>query len=139
MADVFKSKSWAIKVPESWTVDDSERAVVLRSQNDISATLAIAAFVKHDGTITMEDMRRAIQSGSNEPRRFSEVRIGDFAGCYSTFDRREEAGDSAWRMWCVFSNDVHLHITFNVAWERKAKHDAIVDEMLRTIMCLREL
>jgi predicted Zn-dependent protease len=136
MSDVFRSQSWAMKVPDSWTVDDSEEAVAFVPRGVDDAALIVSAFYK-DSDITMEEMRDFIQSAAHDGILFSGVRLGDFTGYRTSYARRDEEGETAWRAWCVFCRDVFLYITYNCSLRRRGKDDAMVDDMLRTVTCIR--
>ncbi len=136
MSDVFKTESWALKVPDGWTIDDSEQAVAFVPHDGEDAALFVSAYFK-DSEITMEDMRGSMQTVADDGAPFCEVQIGDFAGYYTSHTRRSDEGEAAWRVWCVFCRDVHLYITYNCSLPRRGKDDSTVDEMLRTAMCLR--
>jgi hypothetical protein len=136
MPDVFKAQSWALKVPDSWVVDDSTEEVAFVPQRVDHAALIVSAYYK-DSPITMDEMRDSIQSAAHDGNSFTEVRLGDFTGYHTSYTRRDESGEAAWRVWCVFCRDVHLYITYNCSLRRRGKDDATVDDMLRTVMCIR--
>jgi len=136
MPDIFRAQSWAIKVPDSWVVDDSEDAIAFTPDGVDDAALIVSAYCKRS-KITMEEMRDAIQSAVHGGNVFSEVRLGDFAGYHTAYTRHDEEGEVAWRVWCVFCDDVHLYITFNCSLRLRGKDDSIVDDMLRTVMFMR--
>lgn len=136
MPTIFKTKSWVLKVPDAWTVDESDDAVALVPQGVEEAALIVSAFYKNSA-ITMAEMLDAIQSNAPAGTTFSEVRLGDFTGYYTANTRREEENETAWRVWCVCCHDVHLYITYNCSLRRRGQDDATVDDMLKTVMCLR--
>jgi hypothetical protein len=136
MSDVFKTQSWALKLPDSWVAEDSEQSVAFVPQGVEDAALIVSAFYK-DSDITMDEMRDAIQGAAHDGTSFREVRLGDFTGYHTFYTRRDEEGEAAWRVWCVFCRDVHLYITYNCSLRRRGKDDATVDDMLRTVMCIR--
>lgn len=136
MSDVFKTQSWALNVPDAWTVNDSEGSVAFVLDGVDEAALIISAFYK-DSDITMAEMRNAIQRAAHDGASFTEVRLGDYAGYHTSYTRGDDDGEAAWRVWCVFCRDVHLYITYNRSLRRRGKDDATVDNMLRTVMCIR--
>ena len=110
MADIFKTQNWALKVPDSWTVDDSESAVVFVPGEDEEAALIVSAFFK-SSDITPQDMRKAIEGGARGANNFEEAQIGEFKGYYATYISEDEDGKTAWRVWCVACGDMHLYVS----------------------------
>lgn len=137
MSDVFKSQSWALKVPDSWFVEDSEEVIAFVPEGVDDAALIVSAFYKNSD-ITMDEMRDAIQSAAHAGTSITEVRLGDFTGYHTSYTRRDESEEAVWRVWCVFCRNVHLYITYNCSLRRRGKDDATVDDMLRTVMCILE-
>ena len=125
-----------MKVPDLWVVDDGEGPVAFMPPGVDDAALTVSAYYK-DSDITMDEMRDAIQSAAHPGNSFSEVRLGDFVGYYTAYTRRDDEGEAAWRAWCVFCRGVHLYITYNCSLRRRGKDDATIDDMLRTVMCVR--
>jgi hypothetical protein len=138
MANVFQTEVWAIKVPDSWAVDESESSIAFAPRDDDSAALIASAFFKEDGEITMEEMRQAIESDAHHGSTATEVRIGDFTGYSGAYETNDENGPTAWRVWCVFNRDLHMYFSFNSPVSTKGQYDSVLDDMLRTVMCLKE-
>ncbi len=138
MSDVFKTNSWAIKVPDAWVVDDNEEAIAFTPAEEEAAALIVSAFSKHDGAITMDDMQEALRSPEHESAECEPVVLGDYSGCYAHFERHSPDGLSVWRVWALFCRSLHLYVTYNCAPQVRGRHDRTVEEMLRTLMCLRE-
>jgi hypothetical protein len=133
-----RSMAWTIKVVNGWKCHDHVTGIsVVQADADNDPALTISSYFKND-PITFSEMRDAIESAANEGAMFTKVRIGDFQGYYTNFTRHEEDGEIAWRVWCVFCKDVHLHLTYNCQFKRRGKNDAVIDEMLRTLFCMRK-
>lgn len=137
MANVFQTQSWAIKVPNSWGVDDSEEAIAFAPENTKDVALVISAYYK-DSNIAPGEMREAIQSAAHDGSVFCEVQMGDYTGFHTSYARLENDGEFFWRIWCVCCRNVHLCITYNCPIKRKGKDDESVNDMLKTLMCLLE-
>jgi hypothetical protein len=132
MAYLLKSKGWALQVPVSWKSVGSEHLAELSPYFEADTVLLMEAlgcldFVKDEmGAI-------AIRRAREECASFSKVRLGDFAGFYSSCVRE----DTAFRKWRLFCDGIFLNAVYACRVSRQGKHDVTVDEMLRTLRYLR--
>lgn len=132
MSVVFKAQAWAIQISDGWVIDGNEEAVAFFPQNVDDEALLVSAYYK-DSEIVMDEMRNAIQSAAHDGSSFSEIRLGDFVGCYKSYSCRDDSGQTEWRVWCLYCHNVHLYITYNCTLELLGVRDEAIDQMLRTL------
>ena len=120
---------WSIEFPEEWSAEDEDGIVTLADPDDIGA-LDITAVIKEQGELSEEDVASLAQENFPSDDEISEVMIGEAVGRY--VDYVDDEG--AWREWVLAERNVMLYVTYNCDVEDKGIDDAVVDQILQTLV-----
>lgn len=122
---------WSIE-SAGWKVDDDSECTTL-TPADTDAALQISAFTKMSGRITKEEILHQAQKYFDGKSKIRECRCGDFSGYTGEFLDQDDDEATFSRAFLVFSEDLHLFITYNTAPSTSDAHTNVVDWMLGTL------
>lgn len=132
---LVETDCFIIDLPESWSVEQDEETFIFHDPDDITR-LEISAMRKEGSVIEEADLEQFSADLIDQGLSPKAVTIGDFYGSY--FGPIEEDGE-VWREWVSCAEDVVLLASHGVEAEDKGLDDAIVDEMLNTLIVLSQM
>lgn len=130
---LVETDCFIIDLPESWSVEQDEESLIFNDPDNITC-LEISAVRKQDGLVEDDDLKIFSQDFLEQGLKPTPISIGDFCGSYFSL---EEDGE-AWREWVLCAEDVMLLASHGAELEDKGLDDAIVDEMLSTLLVLKK-
>lgn len=130
---LVETDCFIIDLPESWSVEQDEDCFIFNDPDKITC-LEISAVRKQDGVVEEGDLKVFSQDFLDQGLKPTPISIGDFYGFY--FAMQED--DEVWREWILCAEDVVLLASHGAELEDKGLDDAIVDEMLSTLLVLKK-
>lgn len=132
---LVETDCFIIDLPESWSVEQDEECFIFHDPDDITR-LEISAMRKQGSLVEESDLEQFSIDLIEQGLKPKPVTVGDFYGAY--FGPIEEEGE-VWREWVCCAEDVVLLASHGVEAEDKGLDDAIVDEMLGTLIVLSKM
>lgn len=125
------SNLWSMN-SAGWKPDPSETCTTF-VPCDVDGALTISSAYKHAGVISDEENAEMAQKGAPLYAERIPITCGAFVGLTTEYDEEAEEGKFYLRVWWLYSERVHLYITYNCDPEHKDVHRGVIDWMLGTL------
>lgn len=122
------TESWTLELPEEWSAEHEDDAVVIEDEDGVSC-LEISALVVESGTVDDEDLAEFSRDLLDEGLRPQPVRIGGWSGRLFEHDD----GEFHWREWFLRQGAHFVYAGYHCLLENAGMDDAPVAEILATL------
>ena len=120
---------WSAEFPEEWQAEENDGIVTLTDPDNIGA-LDITALIKEAGQVAEAELDELARENFPSDVDSTAVTVGELSGQYVEY----EEDDDAWREWILVLDGVLLYATYNCDVDDRGIDDAVVDQILTTIV-----
>jgi len=130
---IVQTEWWCLELPQEWQAEMADDCVSISDCDEISF-LDISAIKKQGASVAEEDLLDLSDDLLQQKIPYQSVTVASLRGISFVYDDRDEG--VAWREWYLAQDDLLLYITYNTDLENKGLDDAVVDEILATLLVL---
>lgn len=130
---MVQTEWWCLELPDEWSAEMEEECVTI-SDCDGVGEINITVVRKSEGDVNTDDLKQFAEELVSQGLRGEPVAAGTAQGLLFDYDD----SDGAWREWYLGSHSLLIYITYNTDPEHKGLDDAIVDEIISTLVVLQE-
>ncbi len=131
---ILQTEWWCLELPDEWSAEMEDDCVTI-SDCDGVGEIDITVVKKADGEVNDNDLKDFAEDLIEQGLQGQLVEVGAAEGLYFFYDD----SDGAWREWYLGAGSLLIYITYNTLMEHKSLDDAIVDEILDTLIVLEEI
>lgn len=139
---IVQTHWWCLELPDEWSAEMEEDSVII-SDRDGVGEITISVVSKSDGSVQVEDLRDFAEELIEQGEQGQRIELGSVndpdisppSGLLFAYDDSE----GAWREWYLGCGALLIYITYNCDIEHRLLDDAIVDEILSTLIVLQEI
>ena len=131
---ILQTEWWCLELPDEWSAEMEDDCVTI-SDCDGVGEIDITVVKKADGEVNDNDLKDFSEDLIEQGWQGQVVEVGAAEGLYFLYDD----SDGAWREWYLGAGSLLIYITYNTLMEHKTLDDAIVDEILDTLVVLEEM
>lgn len=131
---IVQTEWWCLELPDEWSADMEDDCVTI-SDCDSVGSIDITVVRKDSGNVSEEELRDFSSDLLDAGERPNEVVVNEASGLLFAYDEEGHA----WREWYLRKGPVLVYITYNSELENKGLDDAIVDEILGTLVILENI
>lgn len=130
---IVQTEWWCIELPDEWSAEMDDDCVSITDCDNVG-TIDVSAIRKEEGLVSEQDLKDLAEELIADGFEFQRVTIAGSKGLL--FSYQEE--DVAWREWYLAHDSLVLYATYNTEVEHSGLDDAMVDEILSTLVFLDE-
>lgn len=130
---MVQTEWWCLELPDEWSAEMEEECVTI-SDCDGVGEINITVVRKSGGDVDSDDLTQFAEDLVSQGIPGKSVQAGTAEGLLYEYDD----SDGAWREWYLGAHSLLIYITYNTDAEHKGLDDAIVDEIIATLVVLQE-
>ena len=130
---IVQTEWWCIELPDEWSAEMEDDCVSITDCDNVG-TIDISAVRKEGGLVGQQDLLDLAADLVADDIQFQPVTI---AGAEGVLFEYEQEGVT-WREWYLAQGTLVLYATYNTEVEHAGLDDALVDEILSTLVFLDE-
>ena len=128
---MVQTEWWCLELPDEWSADMEDDCVTISDCDGVSE-IDITVVRKEDGDVDQDDLNQFAEDLIAKGLTAEPVNAGLASGLLFSYDDE----DGAWREWYLGCHSLLIYITYNTEMEHKGLDDAMVDDILSTLVVL---
>lgn len=128
---MVQTEWWCLELPDEWSAEMEDDCVTISDCDGVSE-IDITVVRKEDGDVGQDDLNQFAEDLIAKGLRAEPVSAGSASGLLFSYDDE----DGAWREWYLGCHSLLIYITYNTEMEHKGLDDAMVDDILSTLVVL---
>lgn len=136
---IVQTQWWCLELPDEWSAEMEDDSVIIADHDGVGE-ITISVVKKNDGSVQREDLRDFAEELIDQGEQSQRIEFGSVndsavsppSGLLFAYDDQE----GAWREWYLGCGALLIYITYNCDIEHRLLDDAIVDEILSTLLVL---
>ena len=130
---IVQTQWWCLEFPDEWTAEMDDDSVTIADCDRVSE-VDITVIRKHSGQVDEGDLDEFAGDLRAQGLTGEAVALNAAQGLLFQYDDE----DGAWREWYLAAESLMIYITHNTAIEDKGLDNAVVDDILSTLVTLND-
>lgn len=130
---LVQTEWWCLELPDEWSAEMEDDCVTISDYDGVSE-IDITVVRKEDGDVDQDDLKQFAEDLIADGLEGEAVSAGLASGLLFSYDDE----DGAWREWYLGCDSLLIYITYNTEMKHKGLDDAMVDDILSTLVVLEE-
>ena len=130
---MVQTEWWCLELPDEWSAEMEDDCVTISDCDGVSE-IDITVVRKDGGDVDESDLKQFAEDLIADGLQGEAVSAGMASGLLFAYDD----DDGAWREWYLGCHSLLIYITYNTPAEHKGLDDAMVDDIISTLVVLEE-
>ena len=130
---IVQTEWWCLELPDEWQAEMDDDCVTITDCDGVGS-IDVTVVKKPEGLVSPKDLLSFASELVDNGLSGQSVSLGVDAAEGLLFHYDEEG--VAWREWYLAKGSLLIYITYNTDFDNKSLDDAIVDEILTTLIVL---